>query len=279
MTFLIRVAGADWSGKGMPNIVPFVATDSLEYGFDFRNRPSMLTDVTGKHTITPKRNDPAGGIVNITDPTVVVPVLDGTGIRVDLGYLQSSKPIITFAAGNAGLFTFMVVGSASGVAFPPEKVAGGAPLASILLDNGSVVSPTGFSIDNLLAGGSFPGRKAARIESPGVVLNPETSNQVIYSPCVQFLTYNGVNWTLYNMTRGTSATGTNAELSVADPMVVTASANGGKINLGGSGHPSSTLHAHFPTLFQSAMWNKVLTTQEMAAQYANTKASRPLVSL
>lgn len=279
MTLVIRVTGADWSAAGLPNIYPFVAVDALAYGFDFRNRSTMLTDVTGQHTITPKRNDPAGGVVNVTDPTIITPVLDGQGIRVDLGYLQSSKPIITFAAGNAGLFTFMVVGTASGATFPPEKVAGGAPLASILLDNGSVVSPTGFSIDNLLAGGSFPGRKAARIESSGVVLNPEISGAAIYSPCVQFLTYNGVNWSLYNKTRGVSATGTNAQLSVGDPMAVTTSANGGRINLGGSGHPSSTLHAHSPILFQSAMWNRVLTPTEMEAQYQRTKAGRPSISM
>lgn len=279
MTFLIRVAGADWSGKGMPNIVPFVATDSLEYGFDFRNRPSMLNDVTGKHTITPKRNDPAGGVLNLTDPTIIVPVLDGLGIRVDLGYLQSSKSTITWSPGNPGQFTFMVAGTASGAAFPPEKIAGGAPGASILLDSGSAVTPTGFTLDNQTAGGAAQGRKFARVESSGPALNPEAGTFPVYSPCVQFLTYNGLSWALYNMTRGVSATGTNTELAVADPLVITVGANGGKINLGGSGHPSSSLHMHSPTLFQSAMWNKVLSPQEMAAQYANTKASRPSISL
>ncbi len=276
MTIIIRVPGVSWGNKGFPNVNPFI-NSGLVYGFDFSQRNSMLTDVTGNHTITPKRTDAAGGVFNVTDYGVAVPVNNGQGVRVELGYLQSSELIPTPFGHGGAPFTLMVVGCSGGVAFNPEKIVSSAPAVGVLYDCGSNVFGTGFTME--FGGASVTtGKINGRIESASPNLAPETSSSArdLTVPNVVFLTYDGVNWTLINKTRGVSATGTNASLSVGNPIVMGgAGPTEGRVNLGGSANQTTTAHAWYPTLYQSAKWSRVLTAEEITEQYLRTKAGRP----
>lgn len=277
MSLVITIPSVSWAGKGFPAVQPFAALADLVYGFDFRNRSSMLTDIKGNYVITPKRMDPVAGINNVTDSTIIVPVDSDQGIRVELGYLQSSEAQVAFSAGGATQFTIMVVGGYSNVAFPAGKVyAGGTPGASILFDDGSAVSGAGFTIEyNATAG---VGKISSRIEATNPNLVPESVTHAP-APMVMFLTYDGTNWTLTNKTLGLSATGTNASLSVANPITMNTAWAQGKVNLGGNPRSDSTIHAMYPVLYQSAKWGKVLSAGEIADQYARCQASRPALGL
>lgn len=278
MTIIIRVPGVSWAAKGFPNVDPFINA-GLVYGFDFSQRNSMLTDVTGKHAITPKRTDTIGGVFNVTDHSVVIPVNNGQGVRVERGYLQSSE-LIPAPFGHGGPpFTLMVVGCSGGVAFSPGEVVGSAPSVGILYDCGSNVSGTGFTME--FGGASVAaGRISGRIEAVSPNLTPEAvgSTRDLTVPNVVFLTYDGTNWTLINKTRGVSATGTNASLGVGNPIVMgPGAATEGRVNLGGHANQTSTAHAWYPTLYQSAKWSRVLSANEINDQYLRTKAGRPLL--
>lgn len=275
MTLLITIPGVNWSAKNYPNIAPFIATSDLEYAFDFTDRAAMLSDVTGKHTITPKRVDAAAGILNVTDPTIITPVANG-GIQVELGYLQSSLAFSAFSSGGGKQFTIMVVGRDSGAVFPPAKIVVSNPYTSILFDWGSMVTGSGFTIEQARS----TGQRSSRIENSTPNLIPEVANQATVNTNVLFLTYNGTNWTLTNKTLGLTATGTNASLSVGNPIVINpVGYTTGKVNLGGHSHQGSTLHANGVIMYQQAMWNRVLTNDEMNAQYARCKTLRPVLGL
>lgn len=272
MTLVIRVAGANWAGKGFPNLYPFVASSDLEFGFDFRSRSDMLADFAGKHTITPKRVDIKEGILNVTDPTIMVPVDDGLGVRVDLGYLQCSLAALPIPSGGTRQFTIMLVSRGGGVAFPADKVVVAAATRASLFDWGSHVSANGFSVDRSNA----QGLNFGRINNASSNLLPETDFRAVTTPDVLFLTYDGTNWTLLNKTLGLSATKTNA----ANPLPVSTSGwADGKVSLAGSVQRSSTVHAYYPVVYQRAMWNRVLTGAEITEQYARTKMGRPTLPL
>lgn len=276
MTIVIRVAGANWSGKGLPTIYPFVANDALEFGFDFFNGPNLLLDAAGKHTVTPKRVAVFDAVFNVTDPTILVPVDSGQGIRVDMGYLQSSLPIAPLFAGGARQFTFLLVSRGGELAFPPDKVVGSAPAVSIMLDWGSQVSGSGWTVDRFVN----TGLNACRIDSSQPVLAPETGSKPLTAPEVLFLTYDGTSWTLINKTFGFSLTRTNTAMAVADPISIHASGwTDSKLSLGGNSNRASTAHAFSPVVYQRAMWNRVLTTAEINDQYARTKSGRPSLAL
>lgn len=276
MTVVIRVAGANWSGKGLPTIYPFIANNDLEFGFDFRDGPELLLDSAGRHTITPKRVEPSAGILNVTDPSIMVPVDSGQGIRVDDGYLQCSLPIIPIPAGGSRQFTFMLVSRGGGVTFPPAKVVSSTPTAMVLLDWGCHVSGSGFEVDRVMA----TGLNNACINKTTGNLTPESGTKSLTTPEVLFLTYDGTSWTLTNKTFGFSQTRTNAEMAVTNPIPLYAQPwTDNRLNLGGNANRTGTLRAYYPVLYQRAMWNRVLTGDEITEQYERSKASRPTLGL
>lgn len=270
MTTVFRLLGADFSGKGLPNVFPFVGRADLEYGFDFRSRANRLIDLADKHTITPKRVDQVGGVINVTDPTIITDADGGLGINVELGYLQCSLPIAAIPVDGSKRFTFMVVGGYSGIPFPAGKVSGSAPNTAILLDYGCYVSNTGFAIEK--SGLATAGSQQARVESSSanLIISPYGSAS---QKTASFLTFDGTNWKLVNKTLGLSAAGTNSSLSVAGNPIAVSSAGytNGQLSLGGHLHPTTTVFGGTPTLFQQAMWNRVLTDAEIEQQYQATK--------
>lgn len=279
MTTIFRLSGANFAGQGLPNINPFISMADLEYAFDFRNRATKMTDLAGKHVITPKRVDQVGAVLNVTDPTIISTDASGLGINVELGYLQLDLTATTIATGGAKQFTFMVAGGWSGVAFNGAKVSGVTPTTVVLLDWGNVSSGNGFAIEQV--GLLTTSAVQARIESPSASLNGIGALSPPYKKTVTFLTFDGTNWTLTSKTMGLSATGTNTSLSVSvNPIAVTGSSwAGGKVTLGGHTSQTTTVAGGIPTLFQQAMWNRVLTGPEIEEQYQKTKANFAAVGL
>lgn len=274
MAIIIRVPGSNWANKGFANINPFILS-GLVYGFDFRDRSSMLTDVTGSYVITPKKVDGAAGIVNVTDSSILTPVDSGLGVEVALGYLQSNEALAAFGHGGAP-FTIMVAARGSSNPFPAGKVVSSAPTSFIAYDYGSVVTPQGFAVEAAIGTGRFN----SRVENGSSSLAPDTVvTRAVTQPQVLFLTYDGTNWTLYNKTFGLSATGTNVGLSVGNPIALNTAPSQGKVNLGGNALNTSTLFAYYPVMYQSAKWNRVLTADEITEQYARTKSGRQSLSL
>ena len=282
MTTIFRLIGANFAGKGLPNLFPFVAKEDMEYAFDFRNRASRLLDLVGKHVITPKRNDPSASIVNVTDPTIITTADNGLGITVDMGYLQCNVPVTAIPAGGAKQFTFMVVGGYSGLVFPVGKrMSGTAPNVANLLDYGSHVAAVGIAIDHDgMYTSNGKSQTYPRIEAPVNSFLDVPVSPAYTSKTVTFLSYDGTNWKFYAKSRGYSAAGTNTELVVENnPLAVNSEYTQGFMSLGGFMHGASTLHAGAPTLYQQAMWNRVLTDAEVEAQYQMTKSNFAALSL
>lgn len=273
MTMIIRVPGVDWAGKGFPNISPFVALSDLEFGFDFLNRSNRLQDLAGKHAdLAPYRQDIAGGITRTLDTTVVVDESNGLGIRVELGYLLTDISMPTIPIDGSMQFTVMVVGGYSGVVFPPAKVAGlGAGIAG-LIDFGTGVTSSSFDLEAAVGEGKWGARiKSAAIGNQGNTIS-QTSKK-----CVGFLTFNGTTWTLYNKTLGTTISKTNTDLGISAALVPN-TAHVNKVVMGHY-HSTSTISALYPSLYQVAKWNRVLSASEITEQYARTQANKPGLGL
>ncbi|EFI60753.1 MULTISPECIES: hypothetical protein [Comamonas] len=273
MTVVVRVKDANWSGKGFRNLNPFVAAPDMEFGFDFMVRDNMLLDFASKHIVTPKRVDIKAGVLNETDPAIMVPVDSGLGIRLELGYLQCNLPLLPIPLDGSKKFTFLLVGRHSGVDFPPDKVVTAAPTRMIQLDWGSVVSTRGLSIDRNVSSGNAELRVAKGSHQMAVPPSSKLSANVV------FVTFNGATWALRNMTTGVAITMTNAEMGLSGTEIpIQASAfewTNGMLSIGGNANQQSTIYAAYPVLYQSAMWNRVLTADEMLDQYQRSKTSRP----
>lgn len=271
MTTVIKVPGVDWSGRGYPNVVPFVANSDLEFAYDFSDRANRLADVTGKHAdLVPKRQDIVAGIYRVVDPTILVSDVSGQGVSVQMGYLETDMPLANIPVDGSKQFTIMVAGGYSGIPFPSNKVAATSPGLSTLFDYGTAIGSNGFCIEAALASAQID----SRIKSGSPALT--TTITSVATPCVTFLTYDGTSWSLINKTMGNSETKTNASMGITTPIPVsTAFVTKAVI---GHYHGTSTLSAAYPMMYQLAYWNKVLSGTEINEQYARTKAIKTSVA-
>lgn len=271
MATVMKLIGANFSGRGLPNIAPFIEMDDLNYAYDFRDK--SLTDYTGNTTLRALKNDINGNEKLVEDSSIVSPSVDGLGIVVDMGVLELNQLIKTIPLGGAEQFTIMVVGGYSGVPFNPDDISGSNPTICSLYDYGTGISSSGFSIEvtpPLVTAGS-------RIEDGVAGLN--TNLQSAIEPVCLFLTFDGNSWSLVNKTNGTTQTKTNAELNISSNPLVVSTAYSNKVKLGGHFHGSSTLAALAPVLYQSAKWLKVLTPDEIEEQYNRTKATFGVIGI
>ncbi|WP_323981080.1 hypothetical protein [Aeromonas media] len=271
MTTVYTLKHANFSGQGLPSILPFVAQDEAEYAYDFRARANRLNDLTGKHSdLVPKRNDTIGGIVQVIDPTVVVDQDNGAGIRLEMGFLETDDLLKPIPIDGSVKFTVMVVAGWSGFVPPPEKTGTSAEIASFY-DYGTGINANGFSIED---NKSAVNKSGARVKAPSINLSTPKNSTTRKS--VVFLTYDGSTWTLHNKTMGLVATKTNAELQFVAPIPVHTSV----VTHATMGHfYSSTLAACYPALYQMAKWNRVLTQAEMDTQYAKSKMAFPSIGI
>lgn len=273
MSMIIRVPGVDWSGKGFPNISPFVAAEDLDFGYDFASRSNRLKDISGNHAdLVPYRHDIAGGVIRTQDASIVVDDSDGLGILVELGYLLTDIPMPTIPINGTMQFTVMVAGGYSGVPFPAAKVAVSNPSIAAMIDFGTGVAASGFDLEVSTSEGKWGSRiKSAAIGDKGSAVSP------ISRKCVGFLTFDGSSWVMHNKTLGSTISKSNADLGITSSLVP----NTTHVNKVVIGHYHSTITASalYPSLYQVAKWNRVLTADEIAEQYERTKANKPGVGL
>ena len=257
---VFKLAGADFTGQGLPNTNTVVAPELARYAFDFRN--GNLSDLVGKTAdLVPYRVDNTLN-TRVVDSSVVQQAFNGLGIKLSGGCLMTSVDFSTIKIDGSTPLSILVVGGWSG-----EAVTG-ASIASFLdIGNGISANAQGAVMQFYNSGG---GQIGARVKSGGAsnvgdVVSP--NNKL----CFMILTFNGSTWTLVNKTTGKTTVKTNAELGItADiPKIPnTASNKVGTKHYLGHAHTHQLIDAMPVNLCQIAYWDKVLSGTEIDAQYA-----------
>ena len=260
---VFKLAGADFTGQGLPNTNTVVAPELARYAFDFRN--GNLRDLVGKTAdLVPYRVDNTLN-TRVIDSSVIQQAFNGLGIKLSGGCLMTSVDFSTIKIDGSTPLSILVVGGWSG-----ETVTG-ASIASFLdIGNGISVNAQGAVMQFYNNGG---GQIGARVKSGG-----GSNVGDIVSPnnklCFMILTFNGTTWTLVNKTTGKTTIKTNIELGItADiPRIPnTVSNKVGTKHYLGHAHTISLIDALPVNLCQIAYWDKALNSAEIDAQYAISK--------
>lgn len=281
----IIATGADWSGKGKPNISPFVSISDADFAYDFRPRASKYNDLTKKTALTLMRGTLSAGNASIAfnvDDTVGLVSADGYGLTVDnLGAAFISHTPQPLAVDGSVQLTAYVVGGYSGLAFPAGSQYTGSPgsTPSIcnLFDYGSRVNPGyGFAIQRAGAAAADPVAFGGRVNSGAINVGGQNLSGATTKKCAIFLTFDGVNFKFYNASTNFEQTVTAAALGVTSALPISNSIRPG-VAFGTTGSISNAALA--PTIYQIAQWGRVLTKSEMVDQYNKTVAAFSGVSL
>ena len=255
---IYTLVNADFSNAGLPNVMPFVSRGDLLFAYDFSNRAEILNDLSGNgHDLTAIRNDIAAGIRS-ADNTIVKTIDNGSGINVEMGYLDTGIPTtpINLAVDE---FTIMVVGGYSGVVFPAAKVAVSEAKSTTLIDLGTGIVNKALAIEhaNQVMGARVVGY------SPNITTAVGASQK-----CVLFVTYKSGSWTVVNKTTGVTTVKTNTQLGISGTLAV----DKNQVNniVIGHYHKTSTYAALYPSLYQIAKWTRALTPSEIDSQYSAT---------
>lgn len=267
MGLIIRVKGADWSGKGFPLVRGFLAENNLRAAFDFRPRAGQLEDVSGKGYKAIAYRNPVNNNPLVADPTVVEQTSNGLGIIIRNGCLDYGVPNLALPLNGNVHFTMMIVGGYSGLPFDEGQPQ--APAMAIvcnLADMGNGVSAgevppvlQQYRVDSTLGARI----KVAALSNIGAVAT-------LGRKTCFFLTYDGLKFVYKNMTTGAVVTKTNADLGLTvqtlTPAVRCPNLVSGNYHVG-----TSAIIGLYPELYQVAQWDKVLSAEEMQQQYAASK--------
>lgn len=260
---VFKLAGADFTGQGLPNTNTVVAPELARYAFDFRN--GNLVDLVGKTAdLVPYRVNNTLK-TRVVDSSVIQQAFNGLGIKLSGGCLMTSVDFSTIKIDGSTPLSILVVGGWSG-----ETVTSASVASFLDIGNGVAASAQGAVMQFYNGGG---GQIGARVKS-----GAESNVGDIVSPknklCFMILTFNGTTWTLVNKTTGKTTVKTNAELGItADipPVLNNASNRVGTKHYLGHAHTHSLLDALPANLCQVAYWDKALNSAEIDAQYVISK--------
>lgn len=260
---VFKLAGADFTGQGLPNINTIVVPELARYAFDFRN--GNLGDVTGKTAdLVPYRVDNTLN-TRVVDSSVIQQAFDGLGIKLSSGCLMTSVDFSTIKIDGSTPLSILVVGGWTG-----EAVSGTSMASFLDIGNGISGNAQGAVMQYYNGAG---GKIGARVNSGG-----DSNIGDLVAPlnklCFMILTFNGTTWTLVNKTTGKTTIKTNTDLGItADiPPIPNVPTNRvGMKHYLGHAHTHSKLDALPVNLCQVAYWDKVLSTAEIDAQYAMSK--------
>ncbi|STQ75544.1 hypothetical protein [Grimontia hollisae] len=270
MATIIRLKNAEFSA-GLPSIYPFVAMESAQFAFDFRNRLNRFDDLTGNHTLTIYRNDIANGQVHVQDDSVIDD-LDGVGVSPVLGFMSVDYPVKPIPIKGGEQFSLLLVGGLHPTyEWNDANNAGSRASLSSLFDYGTGINTAGFSAEIEVGTGYAGARIKSGVFRIGYSAEPRRA-------LVQVLTFDGAVFTLHNLTTGQSTSfdaEKSAEIGAALDVVTTYTSN---VALGHY-HKTSTLVAFPAAFYQVARWNKVLSASELKEQYARSKQSFPTLVL
>lgn len=285
MSTRIIATGADWSGKGLPNITPFVSLSDADFAFDFRPRSTKYKDLTNKTSLTLMRGILSSGNASIAfnvDDTVGLVSTDGAGLTIDnLGAAFISHIPRNLALDGSVKITAYVVGGYSGLAFPPASQFPGSPGKTPdicnLYDYGSRVNPgNGMTIQRSGVADASPADFGARIGSTVINVGKQSITGGTTKKCAIFLTFDGTNFSVYNATTGYTQTLTAAALGITTALPPSTAIRPG-VAFGTTGTTSNAVLA--PTIYQIAQWGRVLSKTEMDEQYTKTLTAFPAVGL
>ncbi|SSN92796.1 Uncharacterised protein [Klebsiella pneumoniae] len=281
----IIATGADWSGKGKPNISPFISISDADFAYDFRPRVSKYNDLTKKTALALMRGALSAGNASIAfnaDDTVGLVSADGFGLTLDnLGAAFISHTPKPLAIDGSLKLTAYVVGGYSGLAFPAGSQYTGSPgsTPSIcnLFDYGSRVNPGfGFSLQRAGIADATTVAFGGRINSGAINVGGQNLAGATTKKCAIFLTFDGVNIKVYNATTNFEQTVTAASLGITAALPISNAIRPG-VAFGTTGSISNAALA--PTIYQIAQWGRVLSKPEMVDQYNKTIAAFPEVGL
>ncbi|HBC3499869.1 TPA: hypothetical protein KDY90_002650 [Vibrio parahaemolyticus] len=269
MAIVIKLANADFSGKGFANIFPFVAPSDLEFGFDFKPGADQLNDVGGTVKLNPWYfEDTTAGIAypgdnNLSDTP------DNLGLRLSLASLIADESYIPAAIPLDGSRKFTMI--------------------SIAKDNGIVPTDGSTSISSFIdyatIGSTFGMEQCQYSQNLSFRVNDGASTFADSAPSkpVTFMvtTFDGSVWRHRNITLGSDNTKTNAEAGVSGSVTVASRAEWGEIEpraflaIGGTTDSQRWQSKRGVDIYQAAMWNRVLSDAEILQQYQMSKASLP----
>lgn len=266
MGLIIRVAGVDWSGRGLPLAKGFVVPESLLGAFDFRPRTNRFTDLSGKGYIAVPYRNKLDNTALVADQAVLQDTSNGLGVIVRNGSLDFKIPNRVLPIGGAVRFTTMIVGGYSGLPFDEGQPVNNATICN-LADMGNGVT-SGFvppviqqyTADTTL-GARVRGTQASNIGAPAPLGQKS---------CL-FVSFDGDKFTYRNMTTGSVVVKTAEELGLAAGTSLTPSIRCPTLVAGNYYVGATAVIGLYPELYQVAQWDKVLTESEMQDQYASSK--------
>lgn len=270
MATIIRLKNAEFSGD-LPSVYPFVAMESAEYAFDFRERLNRYQDLAGKHNLTIYKNDIVNGEVHVEDPSIIDSV-DGAGVSPVLGFMSVDYPLAPIPIKGDVKFTVLLVGGMHpSYQWDSNDTAVSSPLLSSLYEYGTGIGSNGIACDVTVS----DGRTGVRIQSGTHRMSSPIPPR---KPMVQMLTFDGSVFTLHNLTTGEKRS-FDAEASQDIGATIPVMTAYTQYVAFGHVHKTSTLSAFPAVYYQVARWNKVLGESEIEKQYQRTKLAFPNLEL
>lgn len=254
MATVIQLKGADFSGRGLPNIYPYIQKEKLSYAYDFRYG-NFLDLVTGE-ALKGWLSDPVAH-TTVSKQLAEITTLSSNDLYVTIAKdagLSSHKSVHDYEVG-VGKFTAMIIGGL------PENIAGFGPFAGFL-EMGNASSLSGIpSIEASLSNPVSVGYRArAGSLSTGTVLMLNQLNFMV-------LVFDGLNFTWVNKTSGYTNSKSLTSLGITELIARNAQVDPGKHCFGTAENLANT-HSASILLGQTAFWdNTALTLDEIDKQY------------
>lgn len=269
MAIVIKLAGADFSGKGFANIFPFVAASNLEFGFDFKPGHDQLNDVGGKVKLTPWFFEDTEEGLAFPGANNLSVTPDGMGLRLALASLVADKSYIPQPIPLDGTRQFTIVSIAKDNDINPTLTS--TAIASFV-DYATDGGPKG--MEHCQYGMNL----SVRVQNGGSsMLTPASSKPVTF----MVTTFDGSIWQHRNITLGSNQKKSNSQLGLSGEVAVNSTVAWGEdsarpfLAIGGTTDHNRWQSKRGVDIYQAAMWNRVLTDDEIMKQYEMSRAALP----
>lgn len=257
MGTVIQLNDADFSGKGLPNIFPYIRKDKLSYAYDFRygNFSDLVTGEEAKGWLSDVSTN-----TTVSKAPADITQLSNSGLYTRLAKnaaLSTHKSIRDYAIGASRFTAISICGL-------PTDAEGAGSLPNFL-DMGNA-SGTLAGIPSIEANGLNIGIRA-RPQFNLDINTPVSLGQLYFVALV----FDGANFVFVNKTTGVSEAKSLASLGITEMTATPATVAPGKHCIGSNSNKSS-IHENAILLGQSAFWDDTsLTFGEIDQQYALMK--------
>ncbi|ELB1089297.1 hypothetical protein [Vibrio alginolyticus] len=269
MAIVIKLANANFSGKGFANIFPFVAPSDLAFGFDFKPGTDQLKDVAGKVNLNPWFFDDTAEGAAFPGSNNLKDTDDKLGLRLALASLIADKSYVPTEIPLDGTRRFTMLSIAKDNGIVPTD--GSTSIASFI-DYATNATSTGMEQCQYSQNLSFRVNDGSSTFADSAKSKPIT---------FMVTTFDGSVWRHRNITLGSDHSKTNAEAGIAGSVKVGSRIDWGEIEsrpflaIGGTTDSSRWQSKRGVDIYQAAMWNRVLSDEEILQQYEMSKTSLP----